>query len=320
MMRIIDSDTLLQQLDPDQLVAAIRRGHTQAAIESGQHALQVHAPDGSQDEYIVLSAWQAGHSLGSKIATIFPGNPKRGSHPSIHSCFILFDGVHGGLRALITGQAFTRYKTAADSALGALLLARNQPETLTVFGAGAQAAVHIRVFAHAFPSIRRVFIHNRTIARATALAQQLAAQLDGIDLQASSDTAHAVKSADIVCCLTGSRAPLFDGRWLQPGAHVDLVGGYAPHMRESDDHTIRRARIFVDDRDRALDSGDLHDPIQRGVITPAAICGDLYALCRKQIRGRQADSDITLYKNAGDGHIDLMVAQCLYAHGHDAVP
>ena len=60
------------------------------------------------------------------------------------------------------------------------------------------------------------------------------------------DLETAVQEADIVCCATSSTSPLVRGAWLKPGAHLDLVGGFTPEMRECDDAAVLRARLFVD--------------------------------------------------------------------------
>ena len=123
---------------------------------------------------------------------------------------------------------------------------------------------------------------------------------------------EAVRDADIVTCLTAATEPVLAGAWLKPGAHVDLVGGYAPGLRESDDAVIRRARLFADTRAFTLDiCGDFADPIARGIITRDRIEADLFGLCAPDARPVRAVDDITLFKNGGGGHLDSMVAAAL---------
>ena len=108
-----------------------------------------------------------------------------------------------------------------------------------------------------------------------------------------------------------ARAPLIEGAWLRPGAHLDLVGGFTPEMREADDEAVRRARVYADSRHGAARCGDILGPIAAGALGGGEIIGDLYDLCQGRAEGRRSAEDITLYKNAGGGHLDLYSVQHL---------
>ena len=308
-MRIIDSDAVLGTVDPLLIVEALRQGHREGVDAIGRSLLS--EPAGEVNRLLIWPAWTFGAAAGAKLVTVFPGNEARGRGPNIRSVYVLFDGADGRLLSLITGDSFTRYKTAADSALGASFLARRDAELLTVIGAGAQAETHIRLLCAVCTSISRVLVWNRTAAKAERLAARL--EIAGVDVVLSSDREAAVREADIVSCLTSAASPVVHGTWLKPGAHVDLVGSFTPAMREADDETMRRARVFVDSRFYTLkECGDLADPIARGVLHESDVAGDLFDLCLERVPGRGTDTEITVFKNGGGGHLDLMVARRLY--------
>jgi ornithine cyclodeaminase len=122
-----------------------------------------------------------------------------------------------------------------------------------------------------------------------------------------------VREADIVSCATLAEEPLVQGRWLKEGAHVDLVGGFTPKMREADDDAIRRARVFVDTRAGAFkEAGDIVQPLQRGVLKEADVQADLFGLCRGTEPGRQSASEITLFKSVGTAIEDLGAAMLVW--------
>ena len=308
-MRVIDSDKILPRLDPMTLVEALRRGHREG-IDAVERILLSETMTGDANNLLIWPAWKFGGALGAKLVSIFPGNEKRGLGPSIHSVYMLFDGDDGQPLSVITGESFTRYKTAADSALGAIFLARPNSEVLLVAGAGTQAATHIKLFRAACPSIRRIIIWNRTFAKALKLARGLA--LSGVVSVAHENLGDAVRDADIVSCLTSAASPILQGGWLKPGTHVDLVGSFTPEMREADDEAIRRSRLFVDSRRFTVEHcGDVSQPIANGTITAADVIADLFDLCAERAMGRQTDTEITLFKNGGGGHLDLMIARAL---------
>jgi ornithine cyclodeaminase len=113
----------------------------------------------------------------------------------------------------------------------------------------------------------------------------------------------------VITACTRSQIPLIKGEDLKPGAHLDLVGGYTPQTREADDEAARRALIFTDRLESAFDVGDIAQPIASGAICETDVLGDLYDLASGAITGRRSAADITLFKNAGGAHLDLMTCE-----------
>lgn len=253
------------------------------------------------------AAWIKDKGIGIKTATIFPNNAKLSPViPSVHAIFTLFDDQTGIPLAIIDGKLVTKWKTAGDSAYGAKLLARADSKVLTVIGAGAVASSIIDAYRALFPHLEKIQIWNRTFEK----AQKLAEEKDAIAIE---DLSVALSNADIVSSSTMSTTPFIKGDWIKEGTHVDLIGAYRPDMREADDSLLLKSRIFVDARETAIhDIGELAIPIKEGIITEDAVIADFYQLCNG-IKGRTTDKEITLFKNGGGAHLDLMTA--LYIMG-----
>jgi ornithine cyclodeaminase len=280
------------------LVDALEEAHQGLVPMVDRSEIHHHAPDGTRQTYFNLPAWQPGVAMGTKVVTVFPANR---TIPAVQALYTLFDGANGAPLAVMDATALTYRKTAADSALGSKLLSRPDAETLLMVGAGGLAPYLISAHRAIRPSIRRVLVWNRSPGRAAALGEEVT------DLEA------AVKSADIICCATASTVPLVEGRWLKPGTHLDLVGGFTPDMRECDDDAVKRARLFVDSRMFAIDQpGDLGNPLARGVISRDRIEADLFDLCGKGYNVNRQHHDITLYKNGGGSHLDLFTALYIF--------
>lgn len=248
------------------------------------------------------AAWIEGLGSGLKTVSVFPGNGAlKPSVPTVQGVFVLFDAVNGSVRAVIDGAALTRWKTVGDSLLGARYLARSTPRTLLIIGAGTIASTLASAYPLVFPSIERVLVWNRTPERANRLAAEMGAQ-------AVQDLAGAVAQADIVSCATISTEPVLKGVWLRPGTHVDLIGAFKPSMREADDEVMRRGRLFVDARETTIgEIGELIMPMKAGVISASDIVADLYDLASGH-PGRESDEEISVFKNGGGAHLDLMTA------------
>jgi ornithine cyclodeaminase/alanine dehydrogenase-like protein (mu-crystallin family) len=287
------------------LIAAMEAAHRRPKIEVLDGFL---GSEGAQ--YVIRSAVDRGRYMASKMFTSFPGNLAAGKLPAVQAVCVLFDGRDGRPLAVFDATEITHWRTAADSALGAKLLAPENTQTLLVVGAGAMAPFLVRAHRTARPSLRRVIIWNRTAERAAALAASLCGE--GIEAETTTDLDVATRAADVITTCTRAHAPLIKGVNLRPGAHLDLVGGYTSQTREADDEAARRARIFVDRRESAFHGvGDILQPIASGAITENDVLGDLYDLA-KGAAGRRSASDITLFKNAGGGHLDLMTCEVVF--------
>jgi len=264
-------------------------------------------PDGRQNNWLLLPAWQFDRHMGIKLVSVFPRNQ---SIATIQGLYVLFDGANGLPLATIDGAAITLWKTAANSALAATYLARANARTLLMVGAGVLAPYLARGHCAVRP-IDHVMIWNRSPDPAVKLAAALARP--GLTTEVVGDLAAAVARADLVSCATMATQPLIKGSWLRPGQHLDLVGGFRPDMREADDDAVRRCRVFIDAWFTAGEHcGDICQPLAAGVIAKEDIT-DTFQLARGQRPGRTGEDETTLFKSGGGGHEDLGTAQHILA-------
>ena len=310
-MRAVPAGEVHRLLDYPSLVEALKRFHLGDIDEAIDVQLAQPAPAGGENVFLALPAWRRDEALGVKLVTVFPDNERCGSGlPSVQGVYALFDGRNGEPLALIDGTTLTLRKTAGDSATGASFLARRDADTLLMVGAGAMAPHLVMAHAAIRPSISRALIWNRTPERARRLADDL--EVEGVSIEATDDLERAARAADVISCATMATEPLIEGVWLKPGAHLDLVGSFRKHMRESDDDCVRRARIYMDSRMFTLGRvGDVAQPMESGAMTEDDVVGDLFDLSRGLCEGRRTADEITLFKNSGGGHLDLAAARFL---------
>ncbi len=307
-LRLIDAAAVHRGLGYRALVERLRDAFRAGCELPVRHHHAIATPGGPAGMLLLMPAWRAGGALGIKSVTVFPDNAAR-SLPSVIGLYLLLDATTGVPRAVIDGVALTLRRTAAASALAATFLARANASRLLMVGAGALAPHLVRAHAAVRP-IREIRVWNRTPERATRLVLQLAGE--GLAAVVADDLAEAAVWADVISCATLSAAPLVRGAWLKPGAHLDLVGGFTPAMREADDAAVTRARVYVDTRAGAgKEAGDIVDPIGRGVIAANAIVGDLFDLCRGERPGRTREDQITLFKSVGTALEDLAAAELM---------
>jgi ornithine cyclodeaminase len=271
------------------LIEALAAGHRLPKAEIADSFLYR-----GPDTMLTRSAWIDGMGMAVKTATLIRANAAAGK-PAVNGGVCLYSDEDGTLSAMIDFHLVTKWKTAGDSLLAASRLARPESKVVLIVGAGTVARSLREAYGALFPEAR-FLIWNRTAAKAEALAAETG-------MEAVHDLAAAVAGADIVSCATMSMEPVLRGEWLRPGQHIDLIGAYRPDMREADDAVLNRARIFVDSYDTTLHHiGELKIPLEQGLISEADVIADYYDLDRFT----RAPEDITLFKNGGGAHLDLM--------------
>lgn len=275
-----------------------------AAFEAGHRLPQPDIKDlfcyRGADTILDRATWIDGLGALVKVATVVPGNPARGKS-TVNGAVTLFDDVTGELSALVDFHLVTKWKTAGDSLLSASRLARKDARRFLLVGAGTVARSMVEAYSSLWPDAEFT-VWSRTRETAQAMGLPVADDLEA-----------AVRAADVICTCTMATAPLIKGEWLQPGQHLDLIGAYRPDMREVDDAAMARARVFVDARATTLHHiGELIAPLKSGAITEADVQADFYDLPSGRFR-RGSDDEITIAKNGGGAHLDLMTATYIVA-------
>lgn len=250
------------------------------------------------DTLLSRAAWIDGLGMAVKTATVFPGNTTK-NKPMVNGGLNLYADTDGTLEAIVDFHLVTKWKTAGDSLLAARHLARPDSENILIVGAGNQGRALHAAYGAAFPDAQFT-VWNRTRANADLMAQEIP------NLQVAEDLETAVRHADIITSATMSTDPLIKGDWLLPGQHIDLIGAYRPDMREVDDAAIKRARIFVDSFETTIGHiGEINIPLEAGTITRDDLIADYYDLNSFT----RSPEDITLFKNGGGAHLDLMTSR-----------
>lgn len=271
------------------LMAAIEAGHQRPRAEIKDMFLYRGA-----DTILNRAAWIDGLAQLVKVATVFPGNAAH-DLPTINGAVTLYDDKTGMLKALIDFHLVTKWKTAGDSLLSARRLARKNSRKILLVGAGTVARSMVDAYSSIFPDAEFT-VWSRTRASAEAMGHSVEDDLEA-----------AVKAADVICTATMSQEPLIKGAWLQPGQHLDLIGAYKPAMREVDDEAMSRARVFVDSRATTIHHiGELIEPIKSGALSESDVIADFYD--DPAAYSRRSDQEITIAKNGGGAHLDLMTA------------
>jgi ornithine cyclodeaminase/alanine dehydrogenase-like protein (mu-crystallin family) len=253
-------------------------------------------------------------ALTVKIVTVFGQNPARYGLPAIQGVILLHDARTGQPLALIDAEHLTAMRTGAASGVATNYLARPDADVVTLFGAGAQAGPQLEAVCAVRP-IRQVYVVTRSGLKDADFCARMEAKL-GVPVTAAHGvdaTRTAVERASIICTATNSTTPVFDGRWVQAGAHINAVGSYTAKMRELDLRIIRRSRVFVDHHPAAqTEAGDLLIPIANGELTYDHVAGALGQLLTGEVAGRRRPDEITVFKSVGLAMQDAVTVAKVY--------
>jgi ornithine cyclodeaminase/alanine dehydrogenase-like protein (mu-crystallin family) len=249
-------------------------------------------------------------AVGVKVITVFQGNhgTKYDSH---QGAVLLFESKHGQLLSIIDATSITGIRTAAVSGVATRLLARDDAKSLAILGSGVQARTHLAAMIHSRP-IESVRLWSRDADHARHFAER-ESKRHGIVVTAASTAQEAVYEADIICTTTSAREPVLEGKWISPGTHINAVGSSVPFARELDSAAVRRARLYVDRRESALnEAGDFLLARKEGAVDDSHIVGEIGDLLLGNIEGRSSSDEITLFKSLGLAVEDLAAANHIY--------
>ena len=301
---VLDAAATAAALPFARLIPALRELFIAGCEVPPRHTHTLRFGDEPPVTSLLMPAWQPGGYYAVKIVNIAPGNAARGM-PGLHASLLLHDAATGVPLVLMDGDQVTARRTAAASALAASYLARPDASHLLVLGAGRVAALLPQAYREV-RNLTRITVWARKLKAAQALADDLCQQ--GFNALAAAELGPAVMSADIVSCATLSTSPLVQGHWLQPGSHLDLIGGFTPGMREADDACFVDASLFVDTEEALAKSGDLLSPMHQGLFTVADVRAQLHELCRGAHPGRTTATERTVFKSVGTALEDLAAA------------
>jgi alanine dehydrogenase len=310
-MRVLDAAEIRSLAPMPRLIDALRETFRDPPNSPGRQMTPI--PGGRGDRLLLyMPAFDGGGAGAVKLATVFPDNSGKGL-PTIQAALVVFSET-GAPVAVLDGAMVTRLRTSAASALASTYLSRPDSAHLVVIGTGALAPYMALAHSTVRP-IGKVTVAGRDQERAKDTAGEIRSLVGGeVEVEVATSLEKVVPIADIVCCATSSAQPVLAGKWLRPGAFVDLVGSFSPAKRESDDEAILRSRLFVDTFEGALaEAGDLLQPLERGLIERERIEGELSDLVSGRATGRRGADEIILFKSVGTAIEDLCAAKLIVA-------
>ncbi len=303
-LTILSAADLAEALPMPRAVAAMKDAF--AALSAGEARVPQRTVIESPEHDAVtldMPAVVSGLGLGTKLVSVFPRNRER-DLPVVNGLVVLLDPETGAPRALCEGSELTALRTGAASGAATDLLARDDARIGAVIGTGAQARTQLLAI-DAVRELESIRIFSRSPESIARFVVEMEPRV-GARLEAATSARAAVEGADVICAATSSAIPVLDGDWLAPGCHLNGVGSYTTEMQEVDEASVRRCRIFVDQRSAALaEAGDLVIARRAGVTSPERWT-ELGEVVRNPDLGRRNREERTFFKSVGVAVQDIV--------------
>ena len=254
-------------------------------------------------------------ALGVKIVSVYPDNVKVGKI-SVPATMVLKNHETGEVSSIMDGSYLTELRTGAVSGAATDILARKDASIFAMIGTGGQAKSQLEAILNVRP-IDEVRIFGRNKEKAQDFAERMKAELGGqfeFEIFVADSSQEAIENADIITCVTSARQPVFDGKYIKKGAHINGVGSYTPEMQEMDPYILKNAsKIYVDTMDGVLnESGDFIIPIENKTFSKDDITGELGQVIMGQVPSRENEDEITIFKTVGSAVLDIVTAKRIF--------
>jgi ornithine cyclodeaminase len=224
-----------------------------------------------------------------------PKNPRHGL-PTVMAFGVLAD-VATGMPLLISELTLTTaIRTAATSVVAARALARHDSRVMALIGNGAQSEFQALAFHHLL-GIDEIRLYDTDPEAAAKLMRNLQANPDanGLHLVACASAREAVRGADIVTTITADKtnAAVLTADMIEPGMHINAVGGDCPGKTEIHPDVLRMASVFVEYEPQTRIEGDLqHMPADFAVT-------ELWSVLAGKTPGRESQAQVTMFDSVG---------------------
>jgi alanine dehydrogenase len=244
---------------------------------------------------------------GVKIVNVHPENPSRGL-PTVMALTVILNPGTGIPEAILNATSLTDLRTGAAGAVAAKYLSPKREVVLGVVGSGRQAQAQVEAIG-AELSIRELRVWSRKEKNAKALCTKFP------DIPCRTGDLEMVCECDLLVTTTPSREPLISNDWIHDGMHINAIGADAPGKQELDPAILSRARVFIDDREQAVHSGEINVPIRKGLFSEDQVAGTIGEVVLGK-KGRRSEGEITVFDSTGLAIQDLAIAEIAMKSGN----
>ncbi len=250
-------------------------------------------------------------ALACKVVTVYKKNPDKFGIPTTIGKVLLQNPETGEVICVMDGGYLTAVRTGAASGVATKFMARKDDGmTAGIFGAGVQAKMQLWAVTVA-RKISKAVVYDVSGEAADKFIAEMGKKL-GLEV-AKAASPDEVLATDVICTATSSPTPIFDGKKVKEGTHINGIGSHTPKARELDTEIIARSRLVGDSREACFkEAGDIMIPLAEGAIDEDHFYAELGEVIVGEKIGRETDVEITLFKSNGLAIQDAATAKLVY--------
>ncbi|MFC1726026.1 ornithine cyclodeaminase family protein [candidate division KSB1 bacterium] len=251
-------------------------------------------------------------ALAVKVVTAFKDNPKKFNIPTVLGKVLLQNDKTGDVICIMDGAYLTAVRTGAASGIATKYLARkDKDQTAGVFGAGVQAKMQLWAVSEA-RDISKAYVYDISNEAVDKFIREMSIKLE-IDIIKAVSPDMILEEADIICTATSSLTPVFNGKEVKGGTHINGIGSHTPNARELDTEIIVRSKLIGDSKEACFkEAGDIMIPLEEGEIDESFFHAELGEIITGKKDGRKTRSEITIFKSNGLAIQDAAAAKLIY--------
>ncbi|PTL37970.1 ornithine cyclodeaminase family protein [Alkalicoccus saliphilus] len=307
-MEFLSEEDVRQQLTMEKTIQSIEAFYLDKDDGNIRSPDRMHIEDGDNTNLLMPSYYK--NYYATKLVGVAPGNSKL-NKPTIHGIMALYDRSTMEPLLLCDAMPITSMRTGALGGLGMKYLAYKKAVHLGIVGTGTQGWSHLQS-ALAVRNIEKVYVFNRTKAKAEDFIQKAASAFPHVHIEAVS-VEELVQQSDIIVTATTSKTPVLP-EWdkdLWKGKLIVGVGSFRPDMQEIPDSILKNAdEIHVDADGAFRESGDMLKAQELG--REKSFSYTLKDLITKNYFPEQPNDKLIIFKSVGDAIFDLVTVRALY--------
>lgn len=307
-----DVHIVIQRIGWSKFIEEIRKGFEYRAAGKADvpRKIYVNTPFDSDMRCMpaYLTEYRNGKYVGVKIICVVPKNPTR-NLPTVIGEYFLRDAVTMQLLAILRAEELTAFRTAATTAVATDTLARTNAKTICIIGTGKQAYYQARGILTVRPSTENIRVFDMIPASAEkfkAYEKEL-----GVNINVTRSVEAAISGSDIVTSVTPATQPFIFPTMITAGMHINGVGADSKHKIEFDPRVLKNSKIFVDDVEQCMHSGEVYQGVEKRIIRKHDLL-QLGDVLLRRAEGRVSEDDITFFKSSGVAQEDLITAILVY--------
>jgi len=242
-----------------------------------------------------------------KLISYNENNPKLGLN-KVNATSLICDSKTGQPIALLNAAPITSYRTGAAAGIGAKYLARKGSKNLLIVGCGNIAIYSIAATLITMTNIEKVTICNpKNVKSLLNKIENIKLEVNRLlkecgknvkaEIISSNNLEESVKESDIIITATPSEKAMVKGEWVKEGTHFSCMGSCMEGKQEIDTEVLRNAKIFTDDTNQCIKSGEIQTAFKNNIIT--TVEGEIGEVILNNKNGRISENDITVFDSTG---------------------